>query len=178
MCPVQDSSSVPVWFLAGLLNPCPALSVLLGHGCLCTAALPGALRVAPRAAGLFVSLCPVPIVCFPVSHRYPHRVVNFLSLEEAKHRYGGVVSVLPIVLDSMRDWVTHSKLKVLYIVSPGCARCKKETPISQTAPEVLTSNNNENTVKLQEKDFKKFLAANQRPQKKKAPWRPPGKHPY
>ncbi|XP_018773218.2 sperm acrosome-associated protein 9 [Serinus canaria] len=109
---------------------------------------------------------------------YPHGVVNHLSLEEARHRYGGVVSVLPIVLDSMREWVTHSKLKVLYIVSPGCARCKKETPTSPEAPAALTSNNNENTVKLQEKDFKKFMAANQRPQKKKAPWRPPGKHPY
>ncbi|XP_050837054.1 sperm acrosome-associated protein 9-like isoform X1 [Serinus canaria] len=41
--------------------------------------------------------------------KYPHGVVNYLSLEEARHRYGGVVSVLPIVLDSMREWVTHSK---------------------------------------------------------------------
>ncbi|NWR96354.1 SACA9 protein, partial [Motacilla alba] len=107
---------------------------------------------------------------------YPHGVVNHLSLEEARHRYGGVVSVLPIVLDSMREWVTHSKRKLLYVVSPGCAMCKKETPTSQTAPAALASNSNENTVQLQEKDFKKFLAANQRPPKKKAPWRPPGKH--
>ncbi|XP_053852195.1 sperm acrosome-associated protein 9 isoform X2 [Vidua macroura] len=42
---------------------------------------------------------------------YPHGVVNYLSLEEARHRYGGVVSVLPIVIDSMREWITHSKRK-------------------------------------------------------------------
>ncbi|KAF2978933.1 hypothetical protein EK904_014476, partial [Melospiza melodia maxima] len=50
-----------------------------------------------------------------ILNMYPHGVVNHLSLEEAQHRYGGVVSLLPIVLDSMRDWVTHSNLKVLYI---------------------------------------------------------------
>ncbi|XP_064250090.1 sperm acrosome-associated protein 9 isoform X1 [Passer domesticus] len=108
---------------------------------------------------------------------YPHRVVNLLSLEEARHRYGGVVSLLPIVLDSMREWVTHSKRKLLCVVSPSCAMCKKETPASQTEPAVQTSDSNENTVQLQEKDFQKFLAANQ-PPPKKAPWRPPGKHPY
>ncbi|NXQ21557.1 SACA9 protein, partial [Peucedramus taeniatus] len=101
---------------------------------------------------------------------YPHSVVNHLSLEEARHRYGGVVSVLPIVLDSMREWVTHSKRKLLYIVSPGCSVCKKETPTSQTAPAgdfaALTSNSNKSAVQLQEKDFQKFRAANQRPKKK------------
>ncbi|NXB91550.1 SACA9 protein, partial [Vidua chalybeata] len=107
---------------------------------------------------------------------YPHGVVNYLSLEEARHRYGGVVSVLPIVIDSMREWITHSKRHVLYIVSRQCATCKKEIPPSQTAPAAQTSNSNKNTVQLQEKDFQKFLAANQRPQQK-APWRPPGKHP-
>ncbi|RLW00548.1 hypothetical protein DV515_00008784 [Chloebia gouldiae] len=108
---------------------------------------------------------------------YPHGVVNYLSLEEARHRYGGVVSILPIVIDNMKEWITYSKKNVLYIVSPRCPVCKKETPTSQTAPAAQTSNGNQNTVQLQEKDFQKFLAANQRPQQK-APWRPPGKHPY
>ncbi|NXV08927.1 SACA9 protein, partial [Cettia cetti] len=38
---------------------------------------------------------------------YPHAVVNYLSLEEARHRYGGVVSLLPIVIDSIWEWVTY-----------------------------------------------------------------------
>ncbi|NWX55097.1 SACA9 protein, partial [Promerops cafer] len=111
---------------------------------------------------------------------YPHGVVNYLSLTEARHRYGGVVSVLPIVIDSMREWITYSKRHTLYIVSRGCAMSKKETPTSQTPAAgnsaAQISNSNKNTVRLQEKDFQKFLAANQRPQEK-APWRPPGKHP-
>ncbi|NXD24480.1 SACA9 protein, partial [Spelaeornis formosus] len=106
---------------------------------------------------------------------YPHSVVNYLSMEEARHRYGGVVSLLPIVLDTMREWISYTKRNVLYIVSRGHAPCK-ETPTSQIPPAANTSISNKNTVQLQEKDFQKFLAANERPQQK-APWRPPGKHP-
>ncbi|XP_030142631.3 sperm acrosome-associated protein 9 isoform X2 [Taeniopygia guttata] len=74
---------------------------------------------------------------------YPHPVVNYLSLEEARHRYGGVVSILPIVIDNMKEWVTYSKRHLL----PNdrqCQMCKYEDPRLG----------------------------------KKAPWRPPGKHPY
>ncbi|XP_062361407.1 sperm acrosome-associated protein 9-like [Cinclus cinclus] len=112
---------------------------------------------------------------------YPHGVVNYLSLEEARNRYGGVVSLIPIVIDIVREWITYSKRKVLYVVSHGHETSKKETPTSQTSPArhfaSQTSVSNKNTVQLQEKDFQKYLAANQRPQQK-APWRPPGKHPY
>ncbi|NXT72622.1 SACA9 protein, partial [Chaetops frenatus] len=111
---------------------------------------------------------------------YPHVVVNYLSLEEARNRYGGVVSLIPIVMDTMNEWVTYTKRHLLYTVSRGCAMSKKETPISQTPPaghlRARTSSSNKNTVQLQEKDFQKYLAENQRPQQK-APWRPPGKHP-
>ncbi|NXE93946.1 SACA9 protein, partial [Menura novaehollandiae] len=110
---------------------------------------------------------------------YPHGVVNYLSLDEARNRYGGVVSLIPIVIDHLREWVTHTKRHVLHKVSRGCAISKKETPISQTPPvhfAAQTSISNKNTVQLQEKDFQKYLLENQRP-KQKAPWRPPGKHP-
>ncbi|NXC51911.1 SACA9 protein, partial [Aleadryas rufinucha] len=111
---------------------------------------------------------------------YPHGVVNYLSLEEARHRYGGVVSLIPIVIDSMTEWITYMKRHVLYKVSRGRAMSKKETPISQTPSAVHlaapTSISNKHNVKLQEKDFQEYLAENQRPQQK-APWRPPGKHP-
>ncbi|NXS33167.1 SACA9 protein, partial [Pomatostomus ruficeps] len=110
---------------------------------------------------------------------YPHGVVNYLSLDEARNRYGGVVSVIPIVIDSMREWITYTKRHLLYTVSRGHAMSKKETPISQTPSAVhlaaQTSIGNKHTVQLQEKDFQKYLAENQRPQQK-APWRPPGKH--
>ncbi|NXY35172.1 SACA9 protein, partial [Pomatorhinus ruficollis] len=111
---------------------------------------------------------------------YPHAVVNYLSLEEARHRYGGVVSLLPIVIDSMWEWVTYSKRHMLYVVSRGHDMSKRETLTSQKPPvkhfAAQTSISNKKNVQLQEKDFKKFLAANQCP-KQKAPWKPPGKHP-
>ncbi|NWS87714.1 SACA9 protein, partial [Toxostoma redivivum] len=103
---------------------------------------------------------------------YPHGVVNYLSLEEAKHRYGGVVSLIPIVIDTMKEWITYSKRNVLYVVSHGHATCEKETPTVRDFAS-QTSFSNKNAVQLQEKDFQKYLAANQRPQQK-APWRPPG----
>uniref|UniRef100_A0A8C3V451 SACA9 protein n=2 Tax=Catharus ustulatus TaxID=91951 RepID=A0A8C3V451_CATUS len=46
---------------------------------------------------------------------YPHGVVNHLSLEEAKNRYGGVVSLIPIVIDTMKEWITYTKRNVLYV---------------------------------------------------------------
>ncbi|XP_075628401.1 sperm acrosome-associated protein 9 isoform X1 [Balearica regulorum gibbericeps] len=41
--------------------------------------------------------------------RYPHDVVNHLSCDEAKNHYGGVVSLIPIVLDCVTEWVTHTE---------------------------------------------------------------------
>lgn len=41
--------------------------------------------------------------------RYPHDVVNHLSCDEARNHYGGVVSLIPIVLDLMKEWVAHSE---------------------------------------------------------------------
>ncbi|KFV59563.1 Uncharacterized protein C9orf9, partial [Tyto alba] len=52
--------------------------------------------------------------------KYPHDVVNHLSCDEAKNHYGGVVSLIPIVLDCMKEWVTHTEKlprHVLYNVS-------------------------------------------------------------
>ncbi|XP_044120541.1 sperm acrosome-associated protein 9 isoform X3 [Neovison vison] len=41
--------------------------------------------------------------------KYPHDVVNHLSCDEARNHYGGVVSLIPIVLDLMKEWVAHSE---------------------------------------------------------------------
>ncbi|KFZ49874.1 Uncharacterized protein C9orf9, partial [Podiceps cristatus] len=41
--------------------------------------------------------------------KYPHDVVNHLSCDEAKNHYGGVVSLIPIVLDCMKEWVSHTE---------------------------------------------------------------------
>ncbi|NWW81847.1 SACA9 protein, partial [Climacteris rufus] len=111
---------------------------------------------------------------------YPHGVVNYLSLDEARNRYGGVVSLIPIVIDSLKEWVTYTKRHLLHNVSRGFAISKKETPISQPPPSgycaAQTCIGNKHNVQLQDKDFQQYLYENQRP-KAKAPWRPPGKHP-
>ncbi|XP_035197661.1 sperm acrosome-associated protein 9 isoform X2 [Oxyura jamaicensis] len=41
--------------------------------------------------------------------KYPHDVVNHLSCDEAKNHYGGVVSLIPIVLDCMKEWLSHTE---------------------------------------------------------------------
>ncbi|XP_015681339.1 sperm acrosome-associated protein 9 isoform X1 [Crotalus tigris] len=41
--------------------------------------------------------------------KYPHDVVNHLSCDEARNHYGGVVSLIPIILDCMKEWVAHTE---------------------------------------------------------------------
>uniref|UniRef100_A0A8D2DFJ5 Sperm acrosome associated 9 n=1 Tax=Sciurus vulgaris TaxID=55149 RepID=A0A8D2DFJ5_SCIVU len=56
--------------------------------------------------------------------KYPHDVVNHLSCDEARNHYGGVVSLIPIVLDLMKEWIAHSEKlprKVLQHVSEPAA---------------------------------------------------------
>lgn len=39
--------------------------------------------------------------------KYPHDVVNHLSCDEARNFYGGIVSLIPIVLDNIREAVSR-----------------------------------------------------------------------
>ncbi|XP_068105035.1 sperm acrosome-associated protein 9 isoform X2 [Hyperolius riggenbachi] len=39
--------------------------------------------------------------------KYPHDVVNHLSCDEARNFYGGVVSLVPIVLDNIREAISR-----------------------------------------------------------------------
>uniref|UniRef100_A0A2I2YR51 Sperm acrosome associated 9 n=1 Tax=Gorilla gorilla gorilla TaxID=9595 RepID=A0A2I2YR51_GORGO len=41
--------------------------------------------------------------------KYPHDVVNHLSCDEARNHYGGVVSLIPLILDLMKEWIAHSE---------------------------------------------------------------------
>ncbi|NXD39801.1 SACA9 protein, partial [Copsychus sechellarum] len=52
---------------------------------------------------------------------YPHGVVNYLSLAEATDCYAGVVSLIPIVIDTMRQWITYTNQNLLQNVSHGHA---------------------------------------------------------
>ncbi|NXJ87878.1 SACA9 protein, partial [Corythaixoides concolor] len=127
--------------------------------------------------------------------KYPHDVVNHLSCDEAKNHYGGVVSLIPIVLDCMKEWVTHTEKlprHVLYNMSGGSAISEKRAPqdaparavISQTPPsvrlEAQTSTSNKNNMQVQGSKHVQKKNKNDTENhsgKLKGPWKPPGRHP-
>ncbi|NXN17348.1 SACA9 protein, partial [Indicator maculatus] len=126
--------------------------------------------------------------------KYPHDVVNHLSCNEARNHYGGVVSLIPIVLDYVKEWVAHvEKLprERLHNVSGGSAasepRAAQEAParaaISQTSPsphlEAQTSTSKKANAEGQGSKHgqKKHLHETQHDSgKHKGPWKPPGRH--
>ncbi|KAK0687944.1 SACA9 protein, partial [Pygoscelis papua] len=126
--------------------------------------------------------------------KYPHDVVNHLSCDEAKNHYGGVVSLIPIVLDCMKEWVTHTEKlprHVLYNKSGGSAisekRARQDAParaaISQTPPsvrpEAQTSTSNKDGVQAQGSMHvrkKNLNDTENHSGKLKDPWKPPGRH--
>ncbi|NWR63566.1 SACA9 protein, partial [Bucorvus abyssinicus] len=126
--------------------------------------------------------------------KYPHDVVNHLSCDEAKNHYGGVVSLIPIVLDCMKEWIAHvEKLPRprLYNVSGGSAvserKALQEAParaaISQTPPsvhlEAQTSVSNKANVHAQGGKHVRKKDLNDIENHSgsfKGPWKPPGRH--
>ncbi|XP_075026725.1 sperm acrosome-associated protein 9 [Calonectris borealis] len=127
--------------------------------------------------------------------KYPHDVVNHLSCDEAKNHYGGVVSLIPIVLDCMKEWVTHTEKlprHLLYKASGGSAISEKRAPqdaparaaISQTPPsthlEAQISASNKDNVQVQgSKHIQKNINDTENHSGKlKGPWKPPGRHAF
>lgn len=134
-----------------------------------------------------------------MSNRYPHDVVNHLSCDEARNHYGGVVSLIPIVLDSMKEWVAHTEKlprNMLHSVSARKAAVynQAEQPIRRVGdrdhlgwPAFITEGTQtyisltekarereDRRVKLKQlgglgRAIRKFLDG---------PWRPPGKHAF
>ncbi|NWR74750.1 SACA9 protein, partial [Centropus unirufus] len=117
---------------------------------------------------------------------YPHDVVNHLSCHEAKNHYGGVVSLIPVILDHLTEWLAHiEKLsrQVLYNVSGGSAVSGKRAPISQAppsmCPEAGAAVSNKHNAQLQESEHirKKNLNTTEYFYGiHKHPWKPPGRH--
>ncbi|NXE26436.1 SACA9 protein, partial [Ardeotis kori] len=123
---------------------------------------------------------------------YPHDVVNHLSCDEAKNHYGGVVSIIPVVLDCVKEWVAYSEKlprHMLYNVSGGSALSENRAPqdatarapISQTPPsvplEAQTSTSNKDNILVQEsKNVWKKSDIEDHSGKRKDPWKPPGRH--
>ncbi|XP_075415197.1 sperm acrosome-associated protein 9 [Tenrec ecaudatus] len=113
--------------------------------------------------------------------RYPHDVVNHLSCDEARNHYGGVVSLIPLVLDLMKEWIAHSEKlprKVLQQVSDP--QTKDSSSSSTTAKEATCPHHTTDTqTQLQTKQLRGLLKGSLKPSLKdkgclKPPWRPPG----
>ncbi|MGH0153920.1 UNVERIFIED_CONTAM: hypothetical protein FKN15_061899 [Acipenser sinensis] len=67
--------------------------------------------------------------------RYPHDEVNHLSCNEARNYYGGVVSLIPVVLDLLQQGVTSSQRaqrKLAAEQGSEPARSSRAGPLSNT----------------------------------------------
>ncbi|XP_074871566.1 sperm acrosome-associated protein 9 isoform X2 [Carettochelys insculpta] len=130
--------------------------------------------------------------------KYPHDVVNHLSCDEAKNHYGGVVSLIPIVLDCMKAWVAHSEKlprNFLHNVSDRRADSQKTTHqnVSSRAsaplgpcPDTLTTATQTlvsykgNPQKQNSKHGKNSMnnPGSNTWKSLNGPWKPPGKHSF
>ncbi|XP_036607543.1 sperm acrosome-associated protein 9 [Trichosurus vulpecula] len=107
--------------------------------------------------------------------RYPHDVVNHLSCDEARNHYGGVVSLIPVTLDLMKEWIAHSEKlprKISQHVSDQEGE-KKSTGDKLSCPPLATQTL---ARKERNRDPKKHYKSRGKNQKKVfiPPWRPPG----
>ncbi|XP_015135022.3 sperm acrosome-associated protein 9 isoform X1 [Gallus gallus] len=128
--------------------------------------------------------------------KYPHDVVNHLSCDEAKNHFGGVVSLIPIVLDGVKEWLSHTEKlprRMLCNVSGGSAVTEKRAPqdaaaraaispkIPSVHPEAQTSVSNKDCIQVQgNKHVRKKHETDRENQngKLKGPWKPPGRHAF
>ncbi|XP_032722036.1 sperm acrosome-associated protein 9 isoform X1 [Lontra canadensis] len=109
--------------------------------------------------------------------KYPHDVVNHLSCDEARNHYGGVVSLIPIVLDLMKEWVAHSEKlprKALQHVSEP--RAHQEAAGTAARPPWTAGSQ----PRLRKHKCRRLIKDSPRPRGKdrgcsKPPWRPPGR---
>nr|XP_034958092.1 sperm acrosome-associated protein 9 [Zootoca vivipara]XP_034958093.1 sperm acrosome-associated protein 9 [Zootoca vivipara] len=131
--------------------------------------------------------------------KYPHDVVNHLSCDEARNHYGGVVSLIPIVLDCMKEWVAHTEKlprNMLHSVSARKAAVynQAELPIRRVGDRdhlgrpAFNTEGTQTYISLTEKAREredrrvklKQLGGLGRAIRKflDGPWRPPGKHAF
>ncbi|KAM8943228.1 sperm acrosome-associated protein 9 isoform 1-T11 [Lycaon pictus] len=109
--------------------------------------------------------------------KYPHDVVNHLSCDEARNHYGGVVSLIPIVLDLMKEWIAHSEKlprKALQHVSESQAR-QEAIGAAATHPSWTTGTQ----PRLRKHKRRQLTKDSPKPRRNdkgcsKPPWRPPG----
>ncbi|XP_040338677.1 sperm acrosome-associated protein 9 isoform X3 [Herpailurus yagouaroundi] len=108
--------------------------------------------------------------------KYPHDVVNHLSCDEARNHYGGIVSLIPMVLDLMKEWIAHSeklpRKAVLHVSEP---QARQEATAAAAPPSRTMSTQSW----LRKHQLRQLTKDSPKPRGKdkgcpKPPWRPPG----
>ncbi|XP_015734673.1 sperm acrosome-associated protein 9 isoform X2 [Coturnix japonica] len=127
--------------------------------------------------------------------KYPHDVVNHLSCNEARNHFGGVVSLIPVVLDGVKEWLSNTEKLPRRTCNVSARRAVCEKMASQDAaaraaitpktpsvqPEAQTSVINKDCVQVQgDKHIRKKHLSDRENHcgKHKSPWKPPGRHAF
>ncbi|KAM4849598.1 sperm acrosome-associated protein 9 isoform 1-T5 [Callospermophilus lateralis] len=108
--------------------------------------------------------------------KYPHDVVNHLSCDEARNHYGGVVSLIPIVLDLMKEWIAHSEKlprKALQHVSEPAA-CQNVTRAAACPARTAGTQRWLRKHKCRQLEKDRLKPRGRDKGHSKPPWRPPG----
>ncbi|XP_009002811.1 sperm acrosome-associated protein 9 isoform X1 [Callithrix jacchus] len=108
--------------------------------------------------------------------KYPHDVVNHLSCDEARNHYGGVVSLIPIVLDLMKEWIAHSEKlprKVLQHVSEP-QPCQESTRGAARPAQATGTQLGATKLKCRPLTKGSLKPRGEDKGHSKPPWRPPG----
>lgn len=109
--------------------------------------------------------------------KYPHDVVNHLSCDEARNHYGGVVSLIPIVLDLMKEWIAHSEKlprKVLQHVSEILGNLATPAPAATRSAQTTVTQKWLGKHKYRQLAKESLKPSSKDKDSLKPPWRPPG----
>lgn len=134
--------------------------------------MPGSYTSSPCSRVPSVGLTACSLSC-----RYPHDVVNHLSCDEARNHYGGVVSLIPIVLDLMKEWIAHSEKlprKVLQHVSEILGNLETPAPAATSPAQTTVTQKWLGKHKYRQLAKESLKSSSKNKASLKPPWRPPG----
>ncbi|XP_072908792.1 sperm acrosome-associated protein 9 isoform X2 [Hemitrygon akajei] len=109
--------------------------------------------------------------------KYPHDELNHLSCDEAKHHYGGVISVLPIALDYLKDGMGNIELAQYEAAKNNrYAHCnKREEPKENSEGSTQTAPLQMKECEITYMKWKASTKKKNKPLMVKPPWVPAGK---
>ncbi|CAJ0940441.1 unnamed protein product [Ranitomeya imitator] len=112
--------------------------------------------------------------------KYPHDVINHLSCDEARNFYGGVVSLVPIVLDNIQEAVSRiEKLQRHHLGSSdrlGAGHGSRQHSDAQAGEGGLTHNSGAQTnISLADSSFQMSSKKKHNGGALKPAWRPAGR---